>query len=201
MPIQDNLIIWHFEETCNYDFYDRISVMDIAKDLTSRGIVLCAICTSFFTVHRVYQRGLKDLDSSIEQGWVAQLCCDVCKKYPALIPSFIMPHKHYKAEVIEAVIAEYESGRNIEHMVGCSADISTMRRWVRQFGERCPQAIGWLLSILLSLYNRRISLIKLQNMSLLKLLARLLYEFNLPKTSGIIGRVNIILTTQNCGFL
>jgi len=76
-----------------------------------------------------------------------------------------------------------------------------MRRWVRQFGERCPQAIGWLLSILLSLYNRRISLIKLQNMSLLKLLARLLYEFNLPKTSGIIGRVNIILTTQNCGFL
>jgi hypothetical protein len=176
-------------------------VRDTAKDLVGRGVVLCAICMGFFTVHNAYQRGVKDWDSSQEYGWIAQLCCDVCKKYPSLIPDFIMPHKHYKAEVIESVINEHESGHIIEHLGGCSADISTMRRWVRQFKERGTLAVGWLLSILLSLYNRRISLLKLQNMTLLKQLARLLYEFRLHKTNGIIGRVNIILTTQNCGFL
>jgi hypothetical protein len=199
--VESKLIIWHSEESCKVNFTDRVSVEDNAKDLSSRGVVLCALCKGFFAFHRSYQRGLKDRDSSKEQGWVAQVRCDLCKKYPALIPDFIMPYKHYKAEVIESVIAEYESGLNIEHMDGCAADISTMRRWVRQFKERGAGAIGWLLSILLTLYNRRISLLKLQNMTLLRQLARLLCEFRLPKTGGIISSVNIILTTQNCGFL
>jgi len=201
LSTQDNLIIWQSKESCKLDFTDRVSVENNAKDLIARGVVLCSICRNAFAYHGSYQRGLKDRDSSKEQGWVAQLRCDICKEYPALIPDFIMPYKHYKAEVIEAVITEYENGHNIEHTGGCAADISTMRRWVKQFKERGAQAVGWLLSVLLSLYNRRISLLKLQNMTLLRQLARLLYEFRLPKTGGIIGRVNIILTTQNCGFL
>jgi hypothetical protein len=199
--VESKLIIWHFEDSCKFDFSDKSKVREAAEDLTRRGTVLCAICKGFFTVHGIYQRGAKDWGSSAEQGWVAQLRCAVCEKHPSLIPDFIMPYKHYKAEVIESVVAEHESGRNIEQMGGCAADISTMRRWVRQFGERCPQAIGWLLSILLSLYNRRVSLLKLQNIGLLKQLARLLCEYRLPKTGGIISRANIILTTQNRGFL
>ena len=201
LSIQDNLIIWHSEESCNFDFCNKFYVRAKAEELTSRGVVSCTICMGLFTVHRVYQRCLKDRDSSKEQGWIAQLCCNVCNKYPALIPDFIMPYKHYKAEVIESVISEYENGNNVEYLIGYTADVSTMRRWVRQFKERGAQAVGWLLSTLLSLYNHRISMLKLQNMTLLKQLALLLCEFQLPKTSGIIGRVNIILTTQNCGFL
>jgi len=201
LPSQDNLIIWQSKESCKLDFTDRVSVEDNAKDLISRGVVLCALCKGFFAFHGSYHRGLKDRDSSEEQGWVAQLRCDICKEYPALIPDFIMPYKHYKAEVIETVINEYENGHNVEYLVGYTADVSTMRRWIRQFKERGTRAVGWLLSLLLSLYNQRISLLKLQNTTLLKQLARLLCEFRFPKTGGIIGSVNIILTTQNCGFL
>jgi hypothetical protein len=198
---ESKLIIWHSEESCKFDFRDKSKVREVAGDLVRRSIVLCAICKGFLKVHGVYSRGLKDWDSSAEYGWVAQLYCAACKKYPALIPDFIIPYKRYKAEVIESVIAEHERGRNIEQMGGCSADISTMRRWVRQFGERGVLAVGWMLSILLSLYGRRISLLKLQNKTLLKQLERLLCEFRIPKTDTVIGSVNILLTTQNCGFL
>jgi hypothetical protein len=195
------LIIWHSEESCNFDFCDKNKVKETAKDLILRRGVLCAVCNGCFSLHDVYPRCLKDKDSSAEHGWVAQLHCAFCKKYPALIPDFIMPYKHYKAEVIQSVIAEHENERNIEYLDGYATDISTMRRWVKQFNERGERAVGWLISILLSLYNCQISMIKLQNKTLLKQLARLLREFRLPDSGGIIGRVNVILTTQNCGFL
>jgi len=112
-----------------------------------------------------------------------------------------MPYKHYSAEVIENVIAAYENGENVECLDGCAADISTMRRWVRQFKERGARAVGWLISILLDLYDMQISLLELQNKTLLKQLARLVREFPALKTGGIIGKANTVLTTQNCGFL
>jgi hypothetical protein len=172
-----------------------------AKDLVCRGVVSCALCRGFFTVHASYPRHIKDEEGNREDGWVAPVNCAACKKYPALIPDFIMPHKHYKASVIEWVITERESGKNVEHLDGCAADISTMRRWTRQFGERGARAVGWLLSLLLTLYEQQISLLELQNRTLLKQLARLLREYTPPKSGGVIGGVNIILTTQNCGFL
>jgi hypothetical protein len=112
-----------------------------------------------------------------------------------------MPYKHYSAEVIEGVIAESERGKNVERLDGYAADVSTMRRWVRQFKERGTRAAGWLLSILLKLYNRQVGLLELQNKMILKQLARLLREFPAINTDSIIGKANIILTTQNCGFL
>ena len=112
-----------------------------------------------------------------------------------------MPHKHYKAEVIESVIAESEKGSVIEHLGGCAADVSTMRRWVVQFRERGARAAGWMVSILLTVYELHIGSIKLQNMTLLKRLARLLCEYPATKSFGVIGGVNIILTMHNCGFL
>jgi hypothetical protein len=112
-----------------------------------------------------------------------------------------MPHKHYKAEVIEAVVAISEEGVTIEQLGGCAADISTMRRWVSQFKERGARAVGWLVSTLITLYDVHIGSIKLRDAALLKQLARLLREYPAHERGGVIGRVNIILTTQNCGFL
>jgi len=113
-----------------------------------------------------------------------------------------MPYKHFKADIIERVISEVEKGRAIEHLEGCAADVSTMRRWVTQFKERGAQAVGWLISTLLTVYDVHIGSIELRGGRLLKQLARLLYEYHFHECTGrIIGRTNIILTTHNCGFL
>jgi len=198
---KSKLIVWDSGETCKDNFYDKIEVLRTVTKLIQCGKALCAICMGFLSIHGCYSRHFDDQNGERHDGWVAQGHCAVCNKYPSLIPSFLQPYKHYKAKVIESVINEYENGNNVEYLFGYAADVSTMRRWVKQFKGRGARAVGWLLSILLSLYNQRISLLKLQNMTLLKQLARLLNEFRLSKTGGIIGRVNIILTTQNCGFL
>ena len=201
MLVESKLIIWHSEDSCKFDFFDKDSVRLYAKDLVRRGVVICPICGGFFTVHRVYSRGIKNTDSSKEHGWVAQLRCKPCNRYPSLIPDFIMPYKHYKAEVIEAVIIEYENGNNAEYLTGYTADISTMRRWVRQFKERAHKAVECLQAVLLTRHSHKICIDKLKNMTLRKQLLHLLYEFKFPKIHTIIGSANIILTTQNCGFL
>jgi hypothetical protein len=99
------------------------------------------------------------------------------------------------------VIGEAEAGNNVERLSGCAADATTMRRWVNQFRGRGVQAVGWLLSTLLTVYEKRIGSIELRNRTLLKQLTRLLREYPIPEIGGVIGRSNIILTTQNCGFL
>ena len=137
----------------------------------------------------------------MHNGWVAQGHCVICNVYPALIPDFIAPHKHYKAEVIEEVLLTYEGGDVIEDLGGCAADVSTMRRWVRQFRNHGAEAVGWLISVLLRVYDRHIGTLKLQNKSLMKQLARLLREYPDSENGGVIASVNIILTAQNCGFL
>jgi len=202
-PTKTILIIWQSEETYKTIFRDRFDVMQYAKNLACRGVVLCSVCHGQLKYHSSYRRYLQDEESNREQGWVAQVHCAACGKYPALLPEFIMPYKHYEAGVIEGVIAESENGVNVEKSGGCAADASTMRRWVKQFRERGAQAVGRLLSLLLELYNRHISLLKLQNRTLLKQLARLLREFPkpIPKNGNIVGKANSILTTKNCGFL
>jgi hypothetical protein len=195
------LIIWDSGESCKENFYDKNEVLRTVSKLVRYGKALCALCKGMLNINGCYPRHFDGEDGERHDGWIVQGHCAACNKYPALVPSFLLPYKHYKAEIIEAVITEYENGNNVEYLTGYAADVSTMRRWVRQFKERGTLSVGWLLSTLLSLYNRRISLLKLQNMTLLRQLARLLCEFRLPKTGSIIGRVNIILTTQNSGFL
>jgi hypothetical protein len=177
--------------------------MQYAKGLIRRGVVLCSICHGWLKYHGSYRRYLKDEESNREKGWVAQVHCADCNVYPALIPEFIMPYKHYEAHVIESVISASEAGKNVEYLDGYAAEASTMRRWVKQFRERGAQAAGRLISLLVQLYGRHISLLKLQNRTLLKQLARLLREFPepIPKNGNIIGKANIMLTTKNCGFL
>ena len=175
--------------------------MQAAWLLVLNGKVVCAICLGVLTINGCYRRHCRDENGTRIYGWVAQCHCEACKKYPALIPAFIMPHKHYKTEVIERVVAEYENGGTVEQIGGCSADVSTMRRWVSQFKERGARGAGWLISILLTVYEVHISSLKTKNCTLLKQLARLLTEYPALEGGGIIGRANIILTTQNCGFL
>jgi hypothetical protein len=195
------MIVWHSGETCKVNFRDRDEVLKTAKDLVRRGVVLCALCKGFLTVHGIYRRHIRDEEGGREQGWIVQCHCAICKVYPALIPDFIMPYKHYRADVIEQVIAEVETGHNIESLGGFAADVSTMRRWVGQFRVRGAQAAGCLMSILPTQHERHVNRSQLQYESLLLQLYRLLCEYRMPERKGVIGSVNIILTTHNCGFL
>jgi len=194
------LIVFQTDGICKANFFEKAEVMLAANELMCCGAVLCSQCARRLTLHGAYRRHCRDETGKRHYGWVAQGHCAVCVCYPSILPDFIMPHKHYMTEVIEAVVAESENGRIIERFDGCAADVSTMRRWVRQFKTRGAAAVGWLLSALFELYNRHLNAIKLQNKKLLELLTRLLQEFTIPGGS-LFGRVNIILTTRNCGFL
>jgi hypothetical protein len=121
--------------------------------------------------------------------------------YPALIPSFIEPHKHYKADVIEQVIKGAESGDNVERVSVSAADISTMRRWLREWEARGGRAASCLISMLPAVRKAYISSHDLQDMTLLQQLSMLLIEYPAQDGGGVISNVNIILTTHNCGFL
>jgi len=118
--------------------------------------------------------------------------------YPALTPSFIEPHKHYAADVIERVLKEADAGNNLENLGGCAADISTMRRWVRAWVVRVERAVIYLASNLATVRKAQIDLHKFTPW---QQLIRLLREFSVSERSGVLGRANTILTTHNCGFL
>jgi hypothetical protein len=173
--------------------------MRTANEMLNRGDILCPLCGGAFAVHGSYKRHCKDGFDQRHDGWIAQVHCSACNKYPSLIPDFIMPYKHYKAEVIEAVIIESEEG--CLDLSSCPADESTMRRWANQFKERGARAAGWLLAILFVVYRYHVNILEYQNKALLKRLAYLTHQLGLPETFGIIGRVNFVLTRHNCGFL
>ena len=199
--LRSTLIVFHAGEICKANFYERSEVIRAANEMVRRGVVLCPLCYAMLKVHSSYPRHCRDENGVRHDGWCAQCHCEACEKYPALLPDFLMPHKHYKAEVIEAVIADSEVGVNFENFGDHAADISTMRRWVRQFKVRGVQAVGWLTSVLLTVYELHICSLELRCRTLLKQLARLLREYPSPKSGGVIGSANIILTTRSCGFL
>jgi len=111
-----------------------------------------------------------------------------------------MPYKQYGTEVVEAAISEYETLSGIKSS-GCPADDSTIYRWIKQFKERGTLAVGWMLSMLYSIYNQHIGAIKLQKERLLKQLDRLTQMLLPIKTDKIIGRTNIVLTNHHCGYI
>jgi len=166
------------------------------------GDVLCPLCGGSLKFHGSYQRHFIDELSKRHNGWVAQSHCALCKIYPALLPDFLMPYKHFKAQVIEEAILEAEEkeerreGEDSEELdlSDCPADDATIRRWINQFKERGARAVGFLLSMLFRVYERHISMLELQNKGLLKQLAHLLQQFPIPGAGTIIGQVNAILT-------
>jgi len=153
------------------------------------------------SLHGAYRRHCRDNSGKRHYGWVVQGYCAACVCYHSILPNFIMPHKHYNCDVIESVIAAAEVGWIVEQSGICTADISTIRRWIRQFKVRGAVAVGWLLSILFEVFNTHIRAFELHNKKLLEQLSRLLCEFKNRSSDSVLGAVNIILTTRNCGFL
>jgi hypothetical protein len=185
---------------CKANFYDRVLVVQTVERMLRLGKALCARCGGPLAVHGCYPRHILDEYGARHDGWIAQGCCEACKKYPSLIPDFIIPYKHYEAAVIESAISKVEAEGRIR-LGDCPAAGSTVWRWVNQFEERGALAVGCLLAILYTVYGLHISALELQDRSLLKQLARLTREIPIPEAGGVIGRVNVILTRYNSGYL
>ena len=201
LPLESTLIVWDSGGICKLNFYDRDEVVRNVGDLLRGGDILCPVCLGLLKLHGCYQRHCLDEDGERHDGWVPESYCIACDKYHAIIPSFIKPHKHYKVDVIERVVGEAEQGINVEDLGGCSADASTMRRWVREFKVRGRQAVSRLASMLPAACGAHVGSPELQGTKLLQQLARLLHGYPTSESVGVIGKVNIILTRKDSGFL
>jgi hypothetical protein len=107
--------------------------------LINDGIICCALCLESMELHSSYVRGIKETGIKIR---IYIVWCSKCKKWHALLPDFLLPHKHDSGNEIEAVIIDSatESPNEIDTM----ASESTVRRWIKQIGDRIRGAVGQL---------------------------------------------------------
>jgi hypothetical protein len=168
--------------------------------MLDKGDIVCPICGGPLKVHGIHARHVIDGYGTRHDGWAAQARCRACNKYPTLIPEFIMPYKHYTAEVIEAVLWEREEAGGLG-LSSCPADGSTMQRWVAQFNRRGAMAVGWLLSILYTVFGQHLSALELQGKGAMEQLARITQALPNPGAAGVVGKANVILSRHNYGFL
>ena len=117
---KSRLIIWRSGPICKANFCDKDSVTQTVTGILRRGGILCALCGGVITVHGCYRRHIRDEDGERHDGWVVQGKCDACKKYPSLIPEFIMPYKHYEVAVIESAIKKVEEEGGLR-LIDCPA--------------------------------------------------------------------------------
>jgi len=195
------VIVWRSGEKSKTNFYDRTEVIHAVSELMYNRTVSCTVCFGNIRYHCSYQRNVTEEDGTRLCGWVVQGHCAPCNVYHSILPEFIMPHKQYSSTVIESAVNELEKGGNIEEYAGCTADVSTMRRWYRQFRNRGADAVRWMLAILHEIHACYLGAYKLHNKKLLMQLRRLLCEFPDISHLSVFSAVNIILTTRNLGFL
>jgi hypothetical protein len=111
----------------------------IIKQGVDEGRFRCTQCLESMTVHSHYERGIKETGERIT---ITIVWCERCGEYHALLPDFLLPHKHYSGNEVEYVIIE--GATEPVKLIDTAASESTVRRWLKQLGERIVQAVGIL---------------------------------------------------------
>jgi hypothetical protein len=191
------MIVVDCEPNCK-SYHEKIEEI---LDMLSRAVLICPICRHALVLHSRYDRQVIEGDGNVEHISVYVAKCERCGKFQSLLPSFVMPYKHYSGNVIEAVLNHAEGADSKKSI--CPADDSTMRRWKKQFQERGNAAVGWLQSLAWELCQKALSIIILQGLSILRQIERLLWEIDGKSTSSvsIIGRANRYLTAYGKGYI
>lgn len=78
----------------------------------------CPVCGDFLIGYDHRRRSVIDMGGSTTVFFLRRLRCSRCSKIHLEIPDIMLPHKHYRAEVVESPSFEQ-----------CPADDSTIRRW------------------------------------------------------------------------
>ena len=112
---------------------------EIIERAILEGRFQCGLCLCPMARHSSYTRWIKETGEKIE---ITMVWCRKCKKYHSLQPDFLLPRKHYSGNEIESVIID--SATEPTKLIETAASESTVRRWVRQIGERIKQAVGIL---------------------------------------------------------
>jgi len=118
--------------------YEKKSAEIIERAIRD-GKIRCEKCLEPMTVHSHYPRRIKETGEWLT---ITVVWCRKCRKWHALLPDFLQPHKHYSGEEIEGVIID--GGTMPVSQIDTEASESTVRRWLLQVGERIKQAVGKL---------------------------------------------------------
>jgi len=82
---------------------------------------------------------IKEKGQTIE---ITVVWCRKCEEWHALLPDFLLPHKHYSGNEIESVIIDSEM--ETTKLIDTKASEGTVRRWIKQIGERIRRAVSIL---------------------------------------------------------
>lgn len=122
----------------NLKEYEEKSGEIILRNI-SEGRIRCKQCLRPMAQHSKYMRGIKETGEKIE---ITMVWCSKCRVWHALLPDFLLPNKHYSGNEIESVIID--SATEPVVLIETAASESTVRRWIKQTGERIRQAVGIL---------------------------------------------------------
>jgi hypothetical protein len=142
MPKSNPIVLFIARNVKDY----KLNSDEIIKKTLIDKRLLCSKCLCPLSRHSRYTRKIKGTSEEIT---IAVVWCRACKVWHALIPDFLLPHKHYSADDIEYVIIESETHEPHETLSGIDtkASESTVRRWISQVGGRIRQAIGILKNL------------------------------------------------------
>ena len=118
--------------------YEKESAKIIDRALF-KGDIRCELCLRPLAKHSNYVRNTKETREEIT---IIMVWCSKCRKWHALLPDFLLPHKHYSGNEIESVIIESET--TPVNQIDTEASELTVRRWIKQIGERIEQAVSKL---------------------------------------------------------
>lgn len=96
--------------------------------------------------HRDYKRRIMKSEGGIKQFiHIQRLKCKHCQRLHNALPDFLVPYKHYKAEIISGVLDNIVSSDDLEDEdYPCEA---TMNRWHHWLGSNQANIDGYLKSI------------------------------------------------------
>jgi hypothetical protein len=89
--------------------------------------------------HSNYVRGKRETGEKIT---ITVVWCSKCEEWHALLPDFLLQNKHYSGNEIESVIID--SATEAVNSIDTAASETTIRRWIRQIGERIVEAVAKL---------------------------------------------------------
>jgi len=114
----------------------------IITEIMSGDGILCELCLEPMKRHSHYKREIKETGQEIT---IIMVWCRACRKWHSLLPDFLLHRKHYSGNEIESVIIDSETVPVNE--IETEASEATVRRWIKQIGERVTQAISILKNL------------------------------------------------------
>lgn len=148
----------------------------------------CYQCRSSLTPHGWRRRIARLLQEPKGYINVLRLRCSCCKANYTVLPTFLLPHKHYVCEVIENTYGELLAGIPAECTIPSH---STARRWYAWIESIGPALVGGLKELLHRTGGDRVPNVPLMDVPLLQEIGDLLALFGVH-TGGRLSRAMLV---------